>query len=283
MALVASFVKETANAPGTSSTFNLGGADAPFVTFVAAGQTGSGHGVVMEDGAQWQEVSATITAGTPDTCTIDAVIANSAGTTEKLNFTSSDTRVYNRILASRSVGIDDDGTVDVGSADITTTGDATVGSLDAGSGDIKTTGSVKAKDGLFTGGVSATGNVSSTSDVTASGNVKSATQASSSTDCVVYSQLASSSASGEKTVQFPDGTRIKGGSKVVTLNSSGQGTVAFSTAFTATPITVIAINGDVNANVGQPGLPSTLSASGFNFQVSGLGAVTYRINYWAIA
>lgn len=102
------------------------------------------------------------------------------------------------------------------------------------------------------------------------------------TDAVNWAQFASSTSSGEKTIPLPDGTKMKAGSKVVTLNGSGQGTVTFSSAFASAPITVVAVNGDSVANNGNPQV-GALAASGFNFSVPGLAGVNYRINYWAVA
>src|ERR1044072_370836 len=108
--MLATFVLETANAPGTSSTVNLAGPATGRVGFSQAFSTGDSVVVIMDDGTQAQWVDATFTSGSPDTLTIDNVIGNTAGPTSKLNFAGS-VRVYCAFIAERTIYADQDGLV----------------------------------------------------------------------------------------------------------------------------------------------------------------------------
>jgi hypothetical protein len=105
MAGLADYVKETASAPGTSTTFNLGGATAPFVTFASVFGNGSTPYYFMRDATQWEAGESTLTHGTPNTLSRTTVLANSAGTTSKLNFAGT-TTVYCALPASKAIRFD---------------------------------------------------------------------------------------------------------------------------------------------------------------------------------
>ncbi|MGE4044454.1 MAG: hypothetical protein AB7F35_06350 [Acetobacteraceae bacterium] len=100
--MLANFVKETASAPGTSTTFNLGGATAPFITFASVFSTGATVFYFMQDASQWECGEGTLTHGTPNTLARTTVIGNSAGNTSKLNFAGA-TAVYNAFPAERVI------------------------------------------------------------------------------------------------------------------------------------------------------------------------------------
>ena len=105
MAGLADNVKETASAPGTNTTFNLGGATAPFVTFASVFANGSTPYYFMMDATQWEAGEATLTHGSPNTLSRTTVLSNSVGTTAKLNF-SGTTTVYCALPASKAVRLD---------------------------------------------------------------------------------------------------------------------------------------------------------------------------------
>ncbi len=91
----APFVKETASAPGTSTTFNLGGASAPFQSFVTGGFTNGAtvDGYILQDSSQAEWGFGVFNTGSPNTLTRTTVIGNTAGTTARLNFAGT-TAVY---------------------------------------------------------------------------------------------------------------------------------------------------------------------------------------------
>jgi len=105
MAGLADNVKETASAPGTTTTFNLGGATAPFVTFASVFANGSTPYYFMRDATQWEAGEGTLTHGSPNTLSRTTVLSNSVGTTAKLNFTGT-TTVYCSLPASKAVRLD---------------------------------------------------------------------------------------------------------------------------------------------------------------------------------
>jgi hypothetical protein len=105
MAGLSNYVKETASAPGTSTTFNLGGATAPFVTFASSFSNGSTPYYYMQDATQWECGESTLTHGSPNTLSRTTVLANSVGTTARLNFAGT-TTVYCSLPASKAVRLD---------------------------------------------------------------------------------------------------------------------------------------------------------------------------------
>jgi len=113
--MIYDFVKETASAPGSSTTFNLGGATAPFVTFASVISNGGTSFYLMVDATQAEWGIETLTHGSPNTLSRTTVIGNTAGTTAKLNF-SGTTTVYCALPGAHSVFIDADGAVRLGGA-----------------------------------------------------------------------------------------------------------------------------------------------------------------------
>lgn len=82
---VADRVKETSGTTGTTD-YNLAGASSAFRTFVTG--VGNGHSCyyLATDGTLWELGIGTVTAGSPDVLSRDTIIANSSGTTSKLNW-----------------------------------------------------------------------------------------------------------------------------------------------------------------------------------------------------
>lgn len=121
--MLANFVQETANAPGSATTINLAGPPTGRRGFLAAFASGSSVYYFMDDGTQAEWGIGTVTAGTPNTLARTNVLGNSANTTARLNFTGS-VRVYNEVPAERVVALMPDA-----AAARTTLGAGTVGAL----------------------------------------------------------------------------------------------------------------------------------------------------------
>jgi microcystin-dependent protein len=124
--MIGNFVQETANAPGSAATVTLAGPAAGRRGIIAAFGAGATVYLGMDDGTQWQLVEALTVAGPPQQITITTVINNSAGTTNRLNFTGS-VRIYSAIPAERNVYERPDGTIQGATA----TGDAVFRAADA--------------------------------------------------------------------------------------------------------------------------------------------------------
>jgi hypothetical protein len=124
--MIGNFVQETANAPGSAATVTLAGPAAGRRGIIAAFGGGATVYLGMDDGTQWQLVEALTVAGPPQQITITTVINNSAGTTNRLNFTGS-VRIYSAIPAERNVYARPDGTIQGATA----TGDAVFRAADA--------------------------------------------------------------------------------------------------------------------------------------------------------
>jgi hypothetical protein len=91
--MLASYVEETANNPGTATTINLGGAATGRRDFVSSFGSGATILYTLDGGSQAEWGFGTVTAGTPNTLSRSTVIGNTAGTTARLNFTGA-TRVF---------------------------------------------------------------------------------------------------------------------------------------------------------------------------------------------
>ncbi len=100
--MLANFVQETANAPGTAATINLGGAVAGRVGFAAAYPSGATCFYALDDGTQGEWGIATVTHGSPVTLARTTVLGSTAGSTARLNFTGI-TRVYATLPAERAI------------------------------------------------------------------------------------------------------------------------------------------------------------------------------------
>jgi hypothetical protein len=128
--MLKNFVKETASAPGTSTTFNLGGATAPFVTFAASFSNGATCLYVMYSTTQAEWGVGTVTHGSPNTLSRTTVSGNTVGTTSKLNFTGT-TTVICAPIAEKAVYKNANGDVTI--AALTATGSVNVGTSGTGS------------------------------------------------------------------------------------------------------------------------------------------------------
>ena len=124
--MLANFVQETANAPGTAATINLGGAAAGRLPFIPTFASGTAVFYGMDDGTLAEMGIGTVTAGSPNTLARTTVLWNSAGTTARMNFLGS-VRVYNAVPAERGIYLRSDGTVQ----NATATGSALFRAADA--------------------------------------------------------------------------------------------------------------------------------------------------------
>ena len=103
--MIKDFVQETASNPGSNARFPLAGAVANRRSFAQAFGTGVQAFAFMDNGSQWQSCRVLTEAGTPDYLTIQEVYSNSAGTTDRLNF-SGTVNVYNEVPAARAPYLD---------------------------------------------------------------------------------------------------------------------------------------------------------------------------------
>lgn len=114
MPMLADFVVETANNPGTGTTVNLiGAATGPFTTFATRFTTGSQVFYTINDGGALAETGiGTFTAGSPNTLSRDTVLSNTTGTVARVNFLGV-VYVYCSMPAGRSVYLDNTNTVNL--------------------------------------------------------------------------------------------------------------------------------------------------------------------------
>lgn len=113
--MIYDLVKETASAPGTNTTFNLGGATAPFVTFASVIANGGTSFYFMVDATQGEWGIETLTHGSPNTLSRTTVLGNTAGTTARLNFAGT-TTVYCALPSAQAVWRNAGGDVQLGGA-----------------------------------------------------------------------------------------------------------------------------------------------------------------------
>jgi len=134
MAYIADFVVETANSPGTSTTVNLiGAAGASFKTFASRFTSGNNVFYTISDETSQRETGIGVfTAGAPNTIQRTTVLANTLGTTARLNFIGP-VVVYNEIPSSKLVYFDAAGAIATITA-LTVTGNVNAGSFQAGNG-----------------------------------------------------------------------------------------------------------------------------------------------------
>lgn len=111
--MIYDMVKETASAPGTNTTFNLGGASAPFVTFASVIANGATSFYFMLDATQGEWGIETLTHGSPNTLSRTTVLGNTAGTTARLNFAGT-TTVYCSLPSVQAVWLNANGNVLLG-------------------------------------------------------------------------------------------------------------------------------------------------------------------------
>lgn len=100
--MLKNFVVEQSSSPGNSASISLAGAITGRVAFSDVFANSAAVFYVMEDSSEWEVGEGTLTHGTPDTLARTTVLANSSGTTDKINFAGS-VYVYNSIPASRAL------------------------------------------------------------------------------------------------------------------------------------------------------------------------------------
>lgn len=103
MADLADFVLETVSAPGTATSFSLGGAPEGRVPFALAFTTGSAVFYFADDGTQAEWGIGTFTTGSPNLLS-RGVIGNTAGTMAKLDF-EGQVNVYNEVPAAYTLRV----------------------------------------------------------------------------------------------------------------------------------------------------------------------------------
>lgn len=125
MPLLGDLVLQTANNPGTG-TFNLIAAPVGRVSWVTGCGVGAGRFYFAHDGTDWEVGDGTVSSGSPDTLSRDHVLRNSAGTTTRINFTST-VNVYNEVPAGRGFWADSATTYDAQARTIRNMGFGTTG------------------------------------------------------------------------------------------------------------------------------------------------------------
>lgn len=100
------FVVEQSSTPGDSVTISLSGAITGRVAFSDVFANGAEVFYVIEDGSEWEVGEGSLNHGTPDTLDRDTVLANSSGTTDRIDFVGA-VYVYNSIPAARAVNLND--------------------------------------------------------------------------------------------------------------------------------------------------------------------------------
>lgn len=106
--MLANFVQETSSNPGTATTINLAGAATGRRSFASAFGSGVLVYYFLDDGTQGEWGIGTVTSGTPNTLARTTVLGNTAGNTNRLNFTGT-TRVYCTLPGERTIYTGDDG------------------------------------------------------------------------------------------------------------------------------------------------------------------------------
>lgn len=108
VAQLGDFVCETANNPGTSSSVTLlGAATGPFCTFATRFGSSATVDYVITDGTgQSESGTGAYASGTPNTLTRTTVLANTSGTTSRLNFTGS-IYVFSFMPAAKAISRDE--------------------------------------------------------------------------------------------------------------------------------------------------------------------------------
>jgi microcystin-dependent protein len=98
--MLSDFVEEAANAPGTSLNVVLAGAAVDRVSWRQVYPDGSPVFYFLDDGGQAEWGVGTFHAGTPNFISRDAVVNNTSGNTNRLNFQGS-VRIYNEVPGER--------------------------------------------------------------------------------------------------------------------------------------------------------------------------------------
>lgn len=102
--MLGNFIEESANAPGTNVNVNLAGAPAGRQRFRSTFVNGAQLFYGIYDGTQAEWGIGNLTWGSPDVLSRTTVLRNTAGNTNRLNFTGA-VRVFNEVPAERSVYI----------------------------------------------------------------------------------------------------------------------------------------------------------------------------------
>jgi microcystin-dependent protein len=105
--MIRNFVLEIANAPGTALLVQLAGKSQGRQSWTVY-TTGSPIFYFIDDGSQAEWGTGVFTSGSPNTISRAAVIGNTAGTVNRLNFTGT-VNVYNEIPAERMLYVDNSG------------------------------------------------------------------------------------------------------------------------------------------------------------------------------
>jgi len=100
--MLRNYVAETSTAPGTSATINLAGAITGRLAWSSVFANGAACFYFLSDGSQTEWGTGVFNTGAPNSLTRTTVLGNSAGTTARLNFTTT-TTVYNEVPAERVV------------------------------------------------------------------------------------------------------------------------------------------------------------------------------------
>ena len=110
--VVADRVQETTTTSGTG-TLSLAGAVAGYQSFVSGvGSGNTTYYTIYDQIAQvWEIGVGTVTSGSPNTLSRDTVLANSSGTTAKINFAGNSSTVFCVYTATKSVNLDASGNV----------------------------------------------------------------------------------------------------------------------------------------------------------------------------
>lgn len=103
--MIANFIRETTTAPGTNLVATLNGATAPFKSFSSTFSNGATMFYMLRDGTQWETGAGTFNTTPSNQVSRTSVIANSAGTTSRLNFAGT-TEVYVTVPAERVTYLD---------------------------------------------------------------------------------------------------------------------------------------------------------------------------------
>jgi microcystin-dependent protein len=102
--MLGNFIEESANAPSTNVNVNLAGAPAGRQRFRSTFVNGAQLFYGIYDGTQAEWGIGNLTWGSPDVLSRTTVLRNTAGNTNRLNFTGA-VRVFNEVPAERSVYI----------------------------------------------------------------------------------------------------------------------------------------------------------------------------------
>ena len=132
MAFLADWVAEQASNPGTSTIINLAGAaSGPYSTFASKFATGTRVFYTISDEVSANETGiGTFTSGSPNTLSRDTVLANSLGTTSRVNFIGT-VFVWNPVPASQAIFADNANVVNLPGA-LALSNQAQITGLDTG-------------------------------------------------------------------------------------------------------------------------------------------------------